>query len=413
MHILTAATTKCDTDTVTSLYESLLVDLGVLPHLVIIYCSFDYDFEDIVAMIRNRTPQVTLHGGTSCMGAMTQNGIASENGSGLSIMGIYDPEGGYGVGAVPIGNHPEKAAEFAIHAALEQANRPGEVPEMVLLTAVPGCEEAVLRGIGNIIGDGVPIAGGSSADNSIKGEWKQFTKHTVLENGVVVTVLFPSTEMMFAFHSGYNSTQTKGIVTKANAHETTDHNGLTADTDKRTLIKIDDRPAAQVYNDWVGGAISDALPNGGNILNMTTLHPLGRIAGYIGDIPYYQLVHPETVTADGGLTLFSDINKDDEITLMQGTIDSLISRAGRVALSALESSHAHSAEVAGGLIIYCAGCMLTVQDRLDEVVASFQNALPGIPFMGTFTFGEQGCFLNGKNRHGNLMISVLLFSKDR
>jgi hypothetical protein len=55
--------------------------------------------------------------------------------------------------------------------------------------------------------------------------------------------------------------------------------------------------------------------------------------------------------------------------------------------------------------------MLTVQGRLDEVVDGLRVALPDVPFLGVHTYGEQGCFVGGENRHGNLMISVLLFGK--
>jgi hypothetical protein len=65
--------------------------------------------------------------------------------------------------------------------------------------------------------------------------------------------------------------------------------------------------------------------------------------------------------------------------------------------------------IAGALVIYCAGCMLGIQPRMQEVVESLRGALGERPFLGTFTFGEQGCFVGGENRHGNLMISVLTF----
>jgi hypothetical protein len=29
--------------------------------------------------------------------------------------------------------------------------------------------------------------------------------------------------------------------------------------------------------------------------------------------------------------------------------------------------------------------------------------------MGMFSFGEQGCLFGGENRHGNLMISAIIF----
>ena len=66
-------------------------------------------------------------------------------------------------------------------------------------------------------------------------------------------------------------------------------------------------------------------------------------------------------------------------------------------------------DAAGALVIYCAGCMLAVQDRMDDVVAEARDALGGKPFLGAFTFGEQGCFVGGENRNGNLMIATLVF----
>jgi hypothetical protein len=35
----------------------------------------------------------------------------------------------------------------------------------------------------------------------------------------------------------------------------------------------------------------------------------------------------------------------------------------------------------------------------------------GAPFLGAFTFGEQGAITDGANRHGNLMVSGLVFGE--
>jgi len=54
--------------------------------------------------------------------------------------------------------------------------------------------------------------------------------------------------------------------------------------------------------------------------------------------------------------------------------------------------------------------MFTVKQRMDEVVSNLRSALgEETPFLGAFTFGEQGCFFGGENRHGNLMVSLVLF----
>ena len=396
MKIATAWTPDLQPGAVIQTYDRLVAQLGAAPSLLIVHCPVADNVGDMLTALHTHAPQVALHGGTSCLGVMTQAGAHTQNGGGLALFGIVDPEGSYGVGAAVIGDTPGAAARQAINTALDRADRRGETPTIIWMTAAPGCEEELIAGIAAVVGDHVPIAGGSAADNTVRGEWKQFANGDIYDNAVVVTALFPSTEVMFSFHSGYEPTHIKGTVTKAMG---------------RTLMEIDGRPAAAVYNEWLGGLISDALVDGGNILSTTSLHPLGRIAGSVGSASYYVLSHPNAVTADGALTLFTHVARGDELVLMSGTADSLIARASRVVSATFDMYSVSPADVAGALIVYCAGCMLTVKDRIDEVAESLRTVLPDTPILATFTFGEQGCFLGGENRHGNLMISVLLFRK--
>ena len=79
----------------------------------------------------------------------------------------------------------------------------------------------------------------------------------------------------------------------------------------------------------------------------------------------------------------------------------------------LPCSCAHTAartgqRITGGIVVYCAGCMLAVQARLEEAQASLQAELDA-PFLTLFTFGEQGPTATAGNLHSNLMISVVLF----
>ena len=147
------------------------------------------------------------------------------------------------------------------------------------------------------------------------------------------------------------------------------------------------------------------------MLGATTLHPLAREVGSIDTLAYHRLLHPDSVTADGALTLFANLETGDELIMMEGTQQSLVTRAGRVAQNALDAGRISADNVAGALVIYCAGCMLTVQDQMDAVAENIADALEQKPFVGTFTFGEQGCFIGGENHHGNLMISVVVFEK--
>lgn len=378
---------------ITSVYHDLERRLGTKPTFMVFYCTATYPCHEVIAKLRQMAPGVPLHGGTSCQGVMTHEGFHSDNGYGMGLLGFYDPEGSYGVGAAELGDDARAAAREALTKALDHADMPGVSPTMVWLTTAPGQEEQVLQGIEDLLGPDIPVTGGSSADNEIKGEWRQFANDDVHQNAVVLSVLFPEDELMFAFHSGYEPTQHTGTVTRAKG---------------RTLYEIDGKPAAQVYETWSEGALTDALRSEGNILAGTTLYPLGRIVGYVGEVPYYKLSHPDSMI-DGGVTLFADIQEGETIQLMRGTPDSLATRAGRVAQSAMELHAATSQNVQGALVIYCAGCMLAVQGRMQEVVSGLCESLGGRPFLGAFTFGEQGCFVGGESRHGNLMISVLLF----
>ena len=66
--------------------------------------------------------------------------------------------------------------------------------------------------------------------------------------------------------------------------------------------------------------------------------------------------------------------------------------------------------LAGGLVVYCGGCMLAVGDEMPQVASAVTDSFEGKPFLGCFTFGEQGAIL-GKNAHGNLMISAIAFGE--
>ncbi len=376
--------------------DQLQERLGEAPSLIFAHWSVPYDGHQVSDLLATRFPESKVHGGTSCLGSMTEEGFISHEGAGIGLMGICDRQGDYGVAGSELSAHPRQAAAAAVNLAIENAERFGELPTMIRVTSAPGQEEEIIRGIEGVVGTDVPIIGGSAGDNTIEGHWQQLGNRKLLTDGVVVSVLYPSVETSFAFHSGYSPTGTRGLVTRA---------------DGRVLHEIDGRPAAQVYNEWTGGAIADALPGGGNVLGSTTLHPIGRVVGEIGGVPYFMLSHPDTVQPDGALTLFSNVAEGDELVLMTGTVDTLISRAGRVAQSALKSGGFTADDISGALVTYCAGCMLTVKDQMNQVVTSINEALCDAPFLGAFTFGEQGCFVGGENRHGNLMISVALFGK--
>lgn len=367
---------------------------GATPDYLICNHSATYKASELAKGLQAYAPNTALHQTSSCLGAMTNAGFHSQNGHGLALFAIVDPAASFGVGMASLGEEPASAAIQAAEQALLQADRPGELPQMVWISSTPGQEEAVIAGLKALMGPNIAIAGGSAADNEVKGQWWLGGNGAIAQDAVVVSVLFPSCQIGFAFHSGYDPTQ---------------HAAVVSDAEGRIIHRLNDRPAAEVYNEWTQGLIQEQMETGGNILGLTTLAPLGRIADYIGKVPQYQLSHPDSVSASGSLSMFSNIATGDEFVLMQGSPETLTRRIARVASSARNSTALENPKVLGAMVIYCAGCMLTVTDRMNEVASILDESIEQAPFIGAFTFGEQGSFLQAGPKHGNLMISVMLF----
>lgn len=365
------------------------------PDFVVCQFTEQHAAQDVVRFLSQQWPHSALHGATTCRALLTPEGCVHEDNRVVGLWALRDPEGAFGTGGAELDNAPREAAAAATRTALDHAGRPGELPSLVWISTAPGNEEEVLAGIEDEVGDNVPILGGSTADNNVLGQWAQVTASKWMSNGVVVSVLFTSVEIGYAYHNGYVPQEVGGVATSSSG---------------RVVHTIDGRPAATVYNEWTDGRLDAALAENIPVLEATAFWPLGRVRGWLNNIPLYVLAHPENVEADGGLRLFAAVQQGEPLVLMSGNRDSLVRRAGRVAESALESLETRPTTMAGALITFCGGSMLAIEDDVDQVARSIHAVLGPSPYLGGFTFGEQGRLVGGGNYHGNLMISVIIFS---
>ena len=378
-------------DAIESLLDSLQQKLVDPNHIFISYTA-EYSTSVLLKELTARFPNASLHGSSTCRGVMTEEGHHSIDGRGMGVLAIRDPRGGFGTGLRAQGTDPLSASRHALEDALANAGRPGEVPEVILVSSAPGAEEEILRGIASLVGTRVPVYGGSSADNTISGDWSQFSQEGVTTDGVVVSVMFLSGSLQHAFSDGYSPTDKSARATRV---------------DGRTLYELDHRPAAEVYDEWLDGAL-EAYREGGNILAATSLHPLGLQEDASDALPFYRPVHPESLTPDGAITVFANIPQGKTVTLLSGTPGSLIRRGALTTRSASQSGPNPLVAPVGAFITYCAGCMLTIEDDVTDVVDGIRQELGTTPFLGQFTFGEQGCSGRGENLHGNLMVSAVI-----
>lgn len=393
---------------VTSLREDALEqDLGELvsrlgsgPDWLVVSARAQQDHADLLARIRARLGDVPVHGLTSAHGIMSDQGLHQGEDE-VGLWAIRDSQGAFGVGHASLteGSEPQQVARLALERALRHARRPGEFPSLVFVTSPPGHEEALLEGLGDLLGEEVLIAGGSAADNDLSGQWKVFDHERVMDDAVLISVLFPSVGVTNVFEGGYEPTLCHGVVTRGSG---------------RVLEEIDHRPAAEVYDEWSGGLLSRAgCRDGGDVLALTTESPIGRYVNERDGIKSFILSHPARVEEDGSMVLFTEITPGERLVLMSGERGALISRAARLVSTAIEVSREQSPGGLRGLfIIYCAGCLMHLGEDMAAVIEQIRETVPGVPFMGAFTFGEQGKAARQRNLHGNLMISVVAFHEE-
>ena len=80
----------------------LIGRLGDSPHYLLTYFTEEYSTEELHQALASLPLSVKVHGCSSCLGVMTEDGMHSEEGRALGLFGIRDKRGAYGVGAAPM-----------------------------------------------------------------------------------------------------------------------------------------------------------------------------------------------------------------------------------------------------------------------------------------------------------------------
>lgn len=353
----------------------------------------------ILRRLSDMCPQAQIHLATSCQGMMTERELSLASNE-LAVMTLEDPRGAFGTASAypdaPIDEterHRENIHRL-LHTAELRASRAGELPSLVWLSASPGFEEVVIDAIRAYYQSPVLICGGSPADDDITGQWWTGDQVKINPQGITISLIYTTAQVSTRFSSGYQVADASGLITQSG---------------RRRIISIDHQPAAHVYNAWCRGSIAPYFPDG-NILQASAFQPLAISCGKLGLSPYYRVLHPERIYPDGSVSTFSQVEQGQRVVLLSGDPNSLIGRARRVARGAISDNGGDLSRVRGALVIYCAGAFLAIKEHIDQVWEGLKFELPNIPILCQFTFGEQGVFPDGEVAHGNLMITVVLFS---
>jgi hypothetical protein len=402
-----------ETDTqgaVESAHAAMLSRLGgEQPSLIVAGFTCTHDAAKVAGIIHHLSPSVPMMGCTSCRGiVLNDRWLSYQKEYAVALWGLHDIAGTYKV--IRITNRPKDLSAELRRQVQEACRVRDEMPSFVFLLGSPGDEEAVLKGIVDAIGTDVPILGGSSADNTVAGFWKQISKTglsgadclapEVSESGIVLAVAWPSCEISTTLTSGFRQTEKRGIVTKMD------------EADPRTILEIDGQPVTQVYNTWAEGKLDGVVFQDGkaNVLAPSSFMPLGEPCGD----SYHRVLHPAFLhQSTGGLTTFADAREGMPIAMLTAAPETLakqISESARQLLNTDGGSYTGDGDdTAGALMIFCGGLAMAIDNSMGIAAEKLAAVVGQKATMGICCFGEQGMNHKRQAIHGNLMVGCILF----
>ena len=384
---------------------------------VVIFASSGSDMKTILSETRKRLGvKAKIYGGASdSRGVITDKGFikAAMRGYGyektgektaIAIMTATSKDIVFGVGSADFTKYPsvQDAAKDALAKAIKNAGKTmDESPKIVMITPTIGGEEDVLDGIEQMVGNKVVILGGTTGGPSMA----VFGDEGTYEKGLSLAVIYTDLPLGWTFEGGFDVAEPKtGIVTKVNGH---------------TIVEIDNRPALDVYDEWLGGKIAKLfkeLKGPDAVRDLLTLHPIYRKYKSVTGQDYYLFSHPwpeDEALKKHGVNTSTNIKLGERIYLSHGTWEILLNRIGNLPRNARRNGGVViDKRVILGIGYLCGGVMGTIPEKdRGKMAFLINNTNYDSPFIANFTWGEQGHFPGVGNKHGNLTTSFIVIGE--
>ena len=359
-----------------------------------------------------RSPRRHVIGMTSHDGLLTSDGYHSSPSGVVGVLALEIEGMTTGIGGASFdevaADKPGEAARLALHRAITASGHAaGDTPSMVIVIPTLRSEELALAAISEDVGPDVPVIGGTAAGPSkdidlrrLKEglDWSIIVDDRVITKGAAVAVFFTAKPFGWAYGGGFQRSTTKS--------------GVITDAEPRMIRKIDGRPAIDVYDEWVGGGLKEAMARGDNMLVWCALHPLTRTV--VGEgVSQTQFLHPhpnpDQVKEPGSLLVGANVAVGETLNLGEGSWNILLNRFAQMPLQA--KKEAADIVPMAGLFFYCGGALETIprEHRANMGYLVSQSMGNDLPWLGVFSWGEQGHVRHIGNLHGNEMASTLLF----
>jgi hypothetical protein len=229
-----------------------------------------------------------------------------------------------------------------------------------------GC--ALLRGISSVLGQEIPVSGGTAGDDGRFVRTFQFAGRDVLTDAAVAVGFSGDFKLGTGVRSGWTPTGLTKTVTSASGN---------------TLFELNGEPALKVYERFLG-KYAHKLPAIG------VEYPLGLVesTGDIGENDYFLLRATMSVNREeGSISFAGEIPEGSKVSLTCGDISSVLNASDEAARLAM--ADLGDATVA---MIFCYSCMarkIVLGSRTREEIELIRQKIgTTLPIIGFYTYGE-------------------------
>ena len=385
---------------------------GQVPKLITVFTTGQkYDESQVFSALKSQLdPETRVWGlNSDSVGIAVPEGIKP----GIALTGFCSTGMTVGVGSAPFDwQDPtcyREAGKTAIAKALADSGKDASDPPKIVFFAglhLLTMTEA-MRGVEDVIGD-VPMWGGNTGQETgpqILADGWCFDNEGAHTNTLTVAAIWTDTKVGLAYGYGYSDRPgCEAVATKA-------------DAEKRLLYELDGRPAADVYNEWVGGEITSIIEAGGGMIPISIAgkYMLKKSLGTGEDD--YVLVVPLSIEKDKSLFLTHEgVPSGAQLSLSEfATEDTVVHKPALTALMARARARIAKEDVAGALLVICYAQYYTARQHDYDVTPVFSylsKNLGGAPFAGFFPGGEIGHSPKGGNRMMAFSTGAVVFSKN-
>lgn len=333
------------------------------PALVIVYSSTRYEFQSLLAGVREATGDAPLVGASSS--GHFFDGRFAPAGEGVAVLVLSRGPYRFGTAAVGgvTGRGEEAGRELADAARKAAGERLGYAAMMLLTDGLQPEQQTLINGIYAVGGVKVPVVGGAAGDDRMMTATKVFHGDQVLGDGAVGVWIESPHQIAVVSAHGWRSRGLPMLVTRAEGP---------------IVYEIGGQPSNEVMDEQFLVTETDDGADEPRPVGFEWVHALG-IVEPDGSL----LIRGVFFGADGLMRTFAPVPAYAAVQVVSAAADDLLDVAEDVAAGAIENTDA--AVVLG---FSCVARLDILRERSGEEPRLLQKAAGDARTFGFFTYGE-------------------------